>query len=96
MKKKENLQSKKDSFLRYLKKYYWLYLFVLPALIWYVIFHYIPMGGVVIAFKRYSGVRGIWDSPWVEVPVIMLLKIHFFLFIWVYIWVQMVSKRTSK
>ena len=65
MKKNENLQSKNNSFLRYLKKYYWLYLFVLPALIWYVIFHYIPMGGVVIAFKRYSGVRGIWDSPWV-------------------------------
>ena len=65
MKKKENLQSKKSSVLNYLKKNYWLYLFVLPTLIWYVVFHYIPMGGIVIAFKRYNGVLSIWDSPWV-------------------------------
>ncbi len=65
MKKKENLQSKKGSFQRYLKRYYWLYLFVLPTLIWYIVFHYVPMGGIVIAFKRYNGVRTIWESPWV-------------------------------
>ena len=65
MKKKENLQNKKGSFQRYLKRYYWLYLFVLPTLIWYIIFHYVPMGGIVIAFKRYNGVRTIWESPWV-------------------------------
>jgi len=65
MKKKEKSQSKKGSFQRYLKRYYWLYLFILPTLIWYIVFHYVPMGGIVIAFKRYNGVRTIWDSPWV-------------------------------
>lgn len=65
MKKKENLQSKKSSFLNYMKKNWWLYMFVLPTLIWYIVFHYIPMGGVVIAFKRYTGILSIWDSPWV-------------------------------
>ena len=65
MKKKENLQGKKGSFQRYMKRYYWLYLFVLPTLIWYIVFHYVPMGGIVIAFKRYNGVRTIWESPWV-------------------------------
>lgn len=65
MKKKENLQSKKGSFLNYLKKNWWLYMFVLPTLIWYIVFCYVPMGGVVIAFKRYNGVLSIWDSPWV-------------------------------
>lgn len=65
MEKKEKVQNKKDSFLRYLKRYYWLYLFILPMLIWYIVFHYVPMGGIVIAFKRYNGVRTIWDSPWV-------------------------------
>ena len=65
MKKKENLQSKKGSFLNYMKKNWWLYMFVLPTLIWYIVFHYVPMGGVVIAFKRYNGVLSIWDSPWV-------------------------------
>lgn len=65
MKKKEKLQSKKGSFLIYMKKNWWLYMFVLPTLIWYFVFHYIPMGGVVIAFKRYTGILSIWDSPWV-------------------------------
>ena len=67
MEKKENVQSKKNknSLLKSLKKNYWLYLFVLPTIIWYIVFSYIPMGGVVIAFKRYNGVRSIWDSPWV-------------------------------
>ena len=54
-----------SSLLKTVKKYYWLYLFVLPAIIWYVIFCYVPMGGIVIAFKRFSGALGIWKSDWV-------------------------------
>ena len=65
MKEKEIIPEKKSSFLKSIKKNYWLYLFVLPTIIWYIVFHYIPMGGVVIAFKRYNGVLSIWDSPWV-------------------------------
>ena len=48
-----------------IKRYYWLYIFVIPMLVWYVIFHYVPMGGIVIAFKRYNGVKSIWESKWV-------------------------------
>lgn len=62
---KESKQKKKAALLKSVKKNVWLYVFVLPAILWYVIFEYIPMGGVVIAFKRYSVVRGIWESPWV-------------------------------
>ena len=51
--------------MRSIKKNYWLYLFVMPAILWYVIFQYIPMGGIVIAFKRYNGVKSIWESSWV-------------------------------
>lgn len=47
------------------KRYFWLYIFVIPMLAWYVLFHYAPMGGIVIAFKRYNGVKSIWDSKWV-------------------------------
>jgi putative aldouronate transport system permease protein len=43
----------------------YLYLMILPAIIFMVIFRYLPMGGLVIAFKNYSFRRGIWDSPWV-------------------------------
>ena len=48
-----------------IKRYYWLYIFVIPTLIFYLIFHYGPMGGLIIAFKRYTGAKSIWESPWV-------------------------------
>lgn len=42
-----------------------LYLFILPVVVYFIVLHYIPMYGVVIAFKRYSISRGIFESPWV-------------------------------
>ena len=57
--------SKRAAFVSYIKRNWWLYLFVLPAIIWYIVFHYVPMGGVIIAFKRYTGVQTIWESRWV-------------------------------
>ena len=44
-----------------------LYLFLLIPVAYIIIFRYIPMYGVQIAFKRYSFNRGIWGSPWVGV-----------------------------
>ena len=38
------------------------YLFMLPALIYYIVFHYAPMYGVQIAFKNYNATAGIWGS----------------------------------
>ncbi|MGL3150406.1 ABC transporter permease [Microbacterium sp. A82] len=43
----------------------WLYLMLLPGIIYFVIFRYGPMGGAVIAFKDYVPFLGIADSPWV-------------------------------
>ena len=52
--------------LSYRLKQYWpAYLLLLPVVLWYLIFCYAPMGGLVIAFKKYSVLKGIWDSPWV-------------------------------
>ena len=42
-----------------------LYLFVLPGVIYYVIFHYLPLYGIQIAFKDYKAVQGIAGSAWV-------------------------------
>lgn len=51
---------------RIVVKHEWqLYLFILPAVIYFAIFSYAPMYGIVIAFKRYSISRGIFESPWV-------------------------------
>lgn len=43
---------------------YLLLLVALPVL-YYIIFHYFPLYGMQIAFKRYSPGRGIWGSQWV-------------------------------
>ncbi|MCR2822999.1 ABC transporter permease [Lederbergia panacisoli] len=42
-----------------------LYAFLLPAVLYFTIFHYIPMYGVQIGFKDYIATLGITDSPWV-------------------------------
>jgi len=41
-----------------------LYLFLLPAIIMVIIFNYLPMYGVTIAFKDFKPHLGIMDSPW--------------------------------
>jgi putative aldouronate transport system permease protein len=50
---------------RSLLKYWELYLLELPVLAFFIIFHYIPMYGVQIAFKNFIPTLGIWGSPWV-------------------------------
>jgi len=47
------------------KRYWMMYLMLLPALIYFAVFKYIPMAGIVIAFKNYNIALGLWDSPWV-------------------------------
>jgi putative aldouronate transport system permease protein len=37
----------------------------LPVFIWYLLFAYLPMGGMVIAFQKYDIVKGIFKSAWV-------------------------------
>ena len=41
-----------------------LYLLMLPVLAFYIIFHYAPMAGAIVAFKNYSPALGIFGSPW--------------------------------
>ena len=49
-----------------MKQHWQLYvIFLMPALILTIIFKYIPMGGILIAFENYNPIRGLLDSPWV-------------------------------
>ncbi|WP_205839671.1 ABC transporter permease [Porcincola intestinalis] len=43
-----------------------LYVLMLPALIWLIIFAYYPMYGLLISFKDYKGALGIMGSPWAK------------------------------
>lgn len=47
------------------KKYWQLYLFILPGMLYFIIFHFMPMYGVQIAFKDYRAIDGILGSDWV-------------------------------
>ena len=50
----------------YLRQHWQLYLiFMLPAFVLTIIFRYVPMGGVAIAFMDYNPFRGLWASEWV-------------------------------
>src|SRR4051812_37465210 len=51
-----------------LKKYPLLYALILPGMLYFIIFWYVPMFGLIIAFKDYSpmqGLSGIFSSDWV-------------------------------
>ena len=42
-----------------------LYLLLLPSFILLLLFSYLPMGGLVMAFQDFSPGLGLWESPWV-------------------------------
>lgn len=42
-----------------------LYILFLPVLLYYLIFAYLPVGGIILAFKRYSPALGIFGSQWI-------------------------------
>ncbi|MFC5703888.1 ABC transporter permease [Cohnella faecalis] len=46
-------------------RYRWLYFFMLPGIIYYIVYHYVPMFGLVVAFQDYNLMKGISGSPWV-------------------------------
>lgn len=50
---------------RELKRNYMLYIMAIPVILYFLLFHYGPMYGVVLAFKDYQIGQGIWNSPWV-------------------------------
>ena len=52
--------------LVYMRQHWQLYLiFMLPAVVLTIVFRYIPMGGILIAFTEYNPIRGILGSEWV-------------------------------
>lgn len=72
MRKEVSVQPSKDQKARYwncqlkkIRKNWILYLFVLPTLIWYILFCYLPMGGIYIAFTNYKGVGDIFNAKFV-------------------------------
>ncbi len=60
------MKRKGASTFQYVKQHWQLYfIFLLPALLLTLIFRYIPMGGILIAFQDYNPIAGIFGSRWV-------------------------------
>ncbi len=51
------------------KNDYMLYLMLLLPITFFIIFKYVPMTNIVIAFKNYNIFQGVWDSPWVGLDI---------------------------
>ena len=43
----------------------YIYLLLIPGIVYFAVFHYGPMNGVILAFKKYNARLGIWGSKWV-------------------------------
>lgn len=59
------IPSSKRNIIKDIVKYKYLLLLLLPGLIYYIIFKYGPMYGILIAFKNYKFRLGILNSPWI-------------------------------
>ena len=55
----------KSGLLMEIWKAKYLYMLLLPFVVWLIMFSYVPMAGIVLAFKEYNANAGIFGSPWV-------------------------------
>ncbi|GIN56749.1 putative multiple-sugar transport system permease YteP [Lederbergia ruris] len=59
------IHKKRNQYIKNFTKHWMLYVMILPGIIFYIVFKYIPLFGSVIAFQDYQIFKGIWNSPWV-------------------------------
>ncbi|MGL6198428.1 MAG: ABC transporter permease [Lachnospiraceae bacterium] len=58
------MKSKKP-IVKQIIRYKWLYVMMLPGIVYLAINNYLPMSGLIMAFKKVNFKIGIWESPWV-------------------------------
>lgn len=56
---------KRESYIANIRRYPWVYAIALPVVAFYVVYCYLPMYGVIIAFQNFTPARGILGSKWV-------------------------------
>lgn len=59
-----SLHNRSQKTLKYFKRYWTLYLLLLLPVAYFIIFRYIPMSYIQIAFKKYSIIQSPWEMPW--------------------------------
>ncbi|AOZ91786.1 ABC transporter permease [Paenibacillus crassostreae] len=63
--KKSLATERRRSIWNGVKRDRFLYLLALPGIVFFILFKYVPMWGIVISFQDYSPYQGMWASPWV-------------------------------
>jgi len=61
------ISRRNNAFVKFGNKFWrskYLLLMILPAIVFYIIFCYVPMYGVLMAFKDFKPRLGVWNSPW--------------------------------
>jgi putative aldouronate transport system permease protein len=58
-------EPRRKSLWRKMVRERWMYAFMLPGFVFFVVFAYVPLLGNVVAFQDYSPFLGFWGSPWV-------------------------------
>ena len=53
---------------------------IAPSLLYFFIFNYIPMSGLILAFKKYNHLGGIFKSPWIGLANFKFLFIKIIIF----------------
>ena len=61
---RDNGKKRQLMVIKNIKRYWPMYVMAFPGIAYLIINNYIPMGGVVLAFKNYNVRQGIWKSPW--------------------------------
>ena len=56
---------KRHTLLKHARQHWQLYLFLLPTVVYFLVFRFYPMYGLQLAFKKYRAVDGITGSPWI-------------------------------
>jgi putative aldouronate transport system permease protein len=59
------MKQKTSDLLKRMRKTRELYFFLLPGIVFYLVFKYAPIYGVQMAFKDFSPAMGFWKSPWI-------------------------------
>lgn len=72
-KKAQAIKPISKGLMRNLKDHKYAYLMILPAMIAVFVFMYLPMLGLIFAFKEYDMYKGIMDSPWVGLNNFILI-----------------------
>lgn len=63
--KKSQATERRRSIWKGVKRDRFLYLLALPGIVFFILFKYVPLWGILISFQDYSPYQGMWASPWI-------------------------------